>query len=332
MVIISLVSLSPPPPTPPTNTLQIITMLWNSLSYIITYYGLGSHLSTVPLPSLIIWAKIYYVALCSYLVVSFSVKASLLTFLMRIFPHPHLQKVAKALFGFLAAFTISNEFLLAFQCRPVRVMYDITILPKDKKCWSADTLFSVMLFQGILMFVTDIVIMALPMPLLWRLKLPLRQRLQIVVLFGLGALACVASLVRFSTLAFTKDETDFTYSSAKSLIWMCIEFNASLLAGSLPSLRLVPGFRALFGSSRDKSAGYTGPSEGKGDTPMRVLKPRDPHGGMGLSTFGQTEIVGSQERIIGVKEDGESSSSIGGGEKGERLEVERVGGEGRERK
>ncbi|KAI5778019.1 hypothetical protein EDC01DRAFT_719575 [Geopyxis carbonaria] len=284
----------------------IMTLLFSALGLTISQYGVGQHLWNVEPADLVIWLKVYYTALCTYLYVALSVKTSLIVFFLRIFPSGPTQRYGKYIIGFLVAFSISGEFALTFQCRPVQAMYDKTIL--DAKCWSNDTLFAVTMSQGVIMFVTDCIILILPMSSLWRLNQPLRKRLQVMILFSLGFVACAASLVRFTTLVYTKDQTDFTYSSAASLVWMNVEFNLGLVAGSLPSLRLLPGVRMLFSSWKGRStkdvSNLQGTGEGHGGAvhvkmaPMRAGKHAD------MVRIETTEN-GSQEHIMDQTVNGE---------------------------
>ncbi|KAL4811646.1 hypothetical protein BDW67DRAFT_171532 [Aspergillus spinulosporus] len=182
---------------------------FSALSYTITYYGLGVHQEDViERGDLVVWLKIYYAALCSYLIVAAAVKLSLVTFIMRIFPQPYVQRVGYGIILFIAAFTISGELTLALQCKPVRAFWDKTIL--TAKCFSSDTLFAITMYQGVLMFICDVVIIVLPMPAIWKLQMTLKKRLLVLFLFSFGFIACVAALVRFSTLVYTKDTTDMT--------------------------------------------------------------------------------------------------------------------------
>ncbi|KAL4737914.1 hypothetical protein BDV11DRAFT_171512 [Aspergillus similis] len=218
---------------------------FSALSYTITYYGLGVHQEDViERGDLVVWLKIYYAALCSYLIVAAAVKLSLVTFIMRIFPQPYVQRVGYGIILFIAAFTISGELTLALQCKPVRAFWDKTIL--TAKCFSSDTLFAITMYQGVLMFICDVVIIVLPMPAIWKLQMAIKKRLLVLFLFSFGFIACVAALVRFSTLVYTKDTTDMTYSSALSLIWMEVEFNLGLLTGSLSSIRQLFKINSIF--------------------------------------------------------------------------------------
>ncbi|EAU29288.1 predicted protein [Aspergillus terreus NIH2624] len=279
---------------------------FSALAYTITYYGLGRHTWDVPNVHLVTWLKIYYAALCSYLVVAFAVKVSLVTFIMRVFPQDYVRKGGLALIGFMTLFTISGELALAFQCKPIRAFWDKTITTAT--CFSTDTMFGITMYQGVVMFVCDVIIVGLPILPIWGLQMPVKRRLSVVFLFSFGILASAAALVRFSTLAYTKDSVDITYSASTSLIWMEIEFNIGLLAGSLSSVRQLFKIRSIF-SSHERS---TGPDSklASGNYELRKKAPWKDRGIMKTSELHTRvdELVRpeSQERIVPIYGQGDS--------------------------
>ncbi|KAL7659140.1 hypothetical protein ACMYSQ_002080 [Aspergillus niger] len=181
---------------------------FSTLAFTITYYGLGKKTKDVPDADLLVWWKIYYAALCSYLLVAASVKTSLTVFIMRLFPTRSISIAGKSILGFIAVFTLAGTLALAFQCRPVRAGFDKTI--PDAKCYSVNTSFAILMAQGVIMFVMDLAILALPLRRVWQLQMPRGRRVLVLGLFCLGFTACIAALVRFSTLAYARDETDYT--------------------------------------------------------------------------------------------------------------------------
>lgn len=88
--------------------------------------------------------------------------------------------------------------------------------------------------------------------------------------YGLGFVACIAALVRFTTLVYTKHSTNltcmlFTLSwlvksaandfladqGATSLIWMNVEYSLGLISGSISSLRVLFRIKSIFSNKDD---------------------------------------------------------------------------------
>ncbi|RAH39822.1 uncharacterized protein BO95DRAFT_377114 [Aspergillus brunneoviolaceus CBS 621.78] len=243
--------------------------LFSALAYTITYYGLGEPLQNVSADQLVVFLTLEYASQCAYLVIAAAVKASLLLFIMRLFPTRFVHLVGRCLLGVIAAFTLSGTLALVFQCRPVQAAYDKTLT--HATCYTPETSYAILMMQGVVMFVLDVIILILPMRPIWQLQMPMKKRLLVIGLLCIGFTACVAALVRFSTLKFANDTTNFTCkchtlpssektanvsdSASMSLIWMEIEFNLGLMSGSLSSLRKLWGLRSLISKSQDSRHG-----------------------------------------------------------------------------
>ncbi|KAJ5929058.1 hypothetical protein N7454_006906 [Penicillium verhagenii] len=180
----------------------------------------------------------------------------------------------------------------------------------DAKCYSQFKLYQITLYQAVLIFVADVVILIAPMVILSRLNMPTRKILALMAIFGTGIIACIAPIVRFSTLDYLRyGTTDLTYESAPSLYWMAIEFNMGLVAGSLSSLRPLPFFRR-FGSSANShnKASSAGISH-----ELHNRKISNPRGSVKKNSFGMTTTIladtmnESQEQIVSMSR-GEFSS------------------------
>jgi len=136
--------------------------------------------------------------------------------------------------------------------------------------------------------------------------------------------ACIASLVRFSTLAYTKDEKDYTCkfqtlssssfysltmpdSAAASLIWMNLEFNLGLVAGSISSLRPLFNIQAFWSTQNDSSNRTPGRVSQHGTSKKGYeLQSRDNWRGKGIMRTNEITTViedgvsktSSRERIV----------------------------------
>ncbi|KXG52200.1 uncharacterized protein PGRI_084840 [Penicillium griseofulvum] len=281
----------------------VFTQTFNGLGIAIVYYGEGVHFSNVSPEYRAMWLKLYYVAMCLYLYTSLAVKISLLVFLRRIFVKPWMNLLTMGLIVFQVLFSVSGSFVLAFQCDPPRAAFDMTV--KNPTCYSQYKLFQITLYQAVIIFVCDIIILIAPMVILCRLQMPTRKIVALIAIFGSGIIACISPVVRFSTLDYLRNgTTDLTYDSASSLYWMAIEFNLGLVAGSLSSLRPLPLFRR-FGSmtlSRHK-ASTSDESHELGN--VNASHPRSPWKNrmtIGVETsILQDSVNDSQERIIHAK-------------------------------
>ncbi|KAK4183398.1 hypothetical protein QBC35DRAFT_114423 [Podospora australis] len=87
--------------------------------------------------------------------------------------------------------------------------------------------------------VSDLVVMALPMPVLSSLKLPRRQKYALVGVFALGFFVCIVSVIRLTALidVVKKQAVDATYTSANMIYWTSVEVNAAISCACIMTLK-----------------------------------------------------------------------------------------------
>lgn len=85
----------------------------------------------------------------------------------------------------------------------------------------------------------DLVIMALPMPILSTLKLPRRQKYALVGVFALGFFVCIISILRLIALVDITDATaaDASYTTADLIYWTAAEINAAIVCACAMTLK-----------------------------------------------------------------------------------------------
>lgn len=138
------------------------------------------------------------------------------------------------------------------------------------KCFSGDTFDAIGLFNGstsslfirdvyflpntnspiVVNISTDFILALAPVPLIWKLQMPLRTRITLVAILSLGIFAAVAGIIRqLSSSQFGVPEPYIydTYS-----IWNFIELDMGIIAASLPALK------PLFSWFKDTARGLTG--------------------------------------------------------------------------
>ena len=112
---------------------------------------------------------------------------------------------------------------------------------------------------------TDFAIVLMVPPVIFNLKLPLRQRLALTCIFGLGVIVCAASIFRMTTLSSSAYGADITAGSLVSTTWTTIESGLGVVCTNLPMLRtpLQQFFPHLFPSR----TGTDRPSSRRGSRP-----------------------------------------------------------------
>lgn len=112
-------------------------------------------------------------------------KISLLLFYHRIFSITVMKRIAETGIIICISWTLAFTFITIFQCHPVQYYWEETTFQAAPRCISPITLIEA---QVVTDLVIDFLILVLPIPIIWNLKLPIKQRLSIVGIFLLGLL------------------------------------------------------------------------------------------------------------------------------------------------
>jgi len=91
--------------------------------------------------------------------------------------------------------------------------------------------------NAIYSILTDFIIVLMVPPVIFKLKLPMRQKLALTCIFGLGVIVCAASISRLTTLYSSAYGEDPTAGSLISSVWTTIEAGLGVICANLPMLR-----------------------------------------------------------------------------------------------
>ncbi|KAJ5917760.1 hypothetical protein N7454_010135 [Penicillium verhagenii] len=81
---------------------------------------------------------------------------------------------------------------------------------------------------------SDVVILVLPMPALYKLQLPPHQKIGIMVVFGVGIFVIATSSARLYELSTMLNGRDFTKTNAEAAVWSSLEANVSIICACMP--------------------------------------------------------------------------------------------------
>lgn len=163
-------------------------------------------------------------------------KASILVLYMRIFDVRAFRIRAKILLVVVTAWTISFFFASLFQCYPITPLIEPFY---GKKCVNAIPLWYVGSSTDILL---DCLILALPIPMVLKLQLPQKQKIGVICMLLLGALATASSVARLVVYVqvgniLAVHFNDETYYTSPVFIWSVIELALGVISACLPTLR-----------------------------------------------------------------------------------------------
>jgi len=204
-------------------------------------YGLGKHIWVNPASNTIPYLQSFYSSILVYNAALVGVKISILFQYRRIFAGTRMQRATLIALFILGAWGIALVTSLAMICLPIQALWDPNV---HGQCMPFLPAFFA---PAVINMVTDFGIFILPLPAIKSLQLPLRQKIMLFCIFGLGFFTCIISIVRLSTLDAAATTADPTWDNTEAALWSYLELTIAILAACLPTLRplmlkIVPKF------------------------------------------------------------------------------------------
>ncbi|KAF1969850.1 hypothetical protein BU23DRAFT_475610 [Bimuria novae-zelandiae CBS 107.79] len=227
----------------------ILGVTLTSLGASMCLYGLGYHLWDLRPEWQEPYYKIgFYFSLVYPLCVGLT-KMSICQTYLRIFPSQTSHKFSHSMTAFVAAYMLTCVILLFTQCRPLEGYWR-----KDVEIHCVN-MHENMIAIGAINTLTDFIVYLWPAQYLWRIQLPLKQRMGLVFVFTCGLVVCIAGVSRLVYLNRYFTNIDLLWDAAATTSVAIVEVNIGIVCGCLPCVkpllsRLLP---SMFNSHRRTS-------------------------------------------------------------------------------
>ncbi|KAK2767209.1 archaeal flagellin n-terminal-like domain-containing protein [Colletotrichum kahawae] len=249
-------------------------------------------------------------------------KLAMLAFYFKLIPKT-MPLLRKALYGVSAltlTFAVTTCFLDTFWCGPnVSVNWNL-----NGTCSTFDSK-DVFRIDWVLNFISDLLIFAIPFPLLHGLQLSRRYIIGLIATFSTGIITIGASVGRFATVESIKAWTNVYVLSMT-------EVSAAILVVSLPALKSLLHRRGLstskYGTAQSGSAGLGYSKHPTANTHFKLSSGRDPYmattrvaaenesgSEVELNTLKRSDVIYKSERVSVTyqrREDGEGDEAKAG--------------------
>jgi fucose permease len=178
-------------------------------------------------------------------------KTSILIFYLRL--SKNTQRVLRlASYAVLAIVNVAGTvltFINIFQCQPVDAAFN------SQKYGQAQCipLLTEFICSAPVNIVTDLAILALPLPVLTSMRLPSRQKTILIFTFALGIFVTVVDVIRIFYLqqaiinvstgassdpnSIFGDSSEFSWNASLSLMWSAVEVNVGITCACIPTLK-----------------------------------------------------------------------------------------------
>ncbi|PYH30830.1 integral membrane family protein [Aspergillus neoniger CBS 115656] len=182
------------------------------------------------------------------------VKISIGLFLLRFAPRRGYKIFIWVVMVVMLLYTIICFLTLMFECKDIRSIWEENV---KSQCFTSSQLLKLSYINTALNILTDLIFAILPAIMLRHLQVNRRVKASLVCILGLGIFACAAAIVKLSVLPNYGRTGDLLWDYSTLTIWVVVESNMGIIAGSLPTLK--PLFKQFLGTygSQTKTRRYT---------------------------------------------------------------------------
>ena len=144
---------------------------------------MGTHSWEMPLDKFILFLRALYQLPILYNPVQCGAKLALLLLYRRLAPQMWYQATVWIVGFIVVGSSVAIMFAAIFACSPVRSAWDLTIT--DGHCIDRPALYQA---TAILGAVTDLLVLAVPIPIVVTLRVPLKHKIALIAAFSIGGM------------------------------------------------------------------------------------------------------------------------------------------------
>ncbi|KAF1814613.1 hypothetical protein P152DRAFT_456888 [Eremomyces bilateralis CBS 781.70] len=208
----------------------------------------GLHVSQLELKEIMMILKLSFMISPLWVWTVAMVKISILFMLLRIKQTPKWKWGVGGLIILITLTTIAIMVTQLVQCNPISANWNPML--QQTNCWTPERVLHVNYGVSSLFVLTDFICALLPLAFIWKINRPLREKVVLALLLGLGLIAGVCGVVKLAMLRLVLNSHDPTFDSADLSIWAFAEMFVGIIAACIPCLKslMEKAYRALGGS------------------------------------------------------------------------------------
>ncbi|EGP85013.1 uncharacterized protein MYCGRDRAFT_74768 [Zymoseptoria tritici IPO323] len=206
----------------------------SALGIVLVNTGLGSSIWTISFENITNILHIYYFEGTMYLTGLSFIRISMLLTYLRIFPGAVFRQMAFISIGLNVVCAVVFFLLSTFQCVPVSYSWHRWDGEHEGHCYNINLQIRVAAIVNILL---DVAAVVLPLPQLWKMKLNTPKTLLVFLMFAIGLLVPIVSVIRLQTLLQFGNAMNVTYVYARVGYWSSAEQHLAVLCACMPAIR-----------------------------------------------------------------------------------------------
>ncbi|KAF3001844.1 hypothetical protein E8E13_004195 [Curvularia kusanoi] len=235
----------------------ILSLNYTIFSQLSVSYGIGKHLKDIQHKEMLpIGLRYMYMGeVFGLLSVPLS-KTSFCVTLLRLTIIPWQRRLLWFIITTVQLTFYAVAIMMMVQCDPPQKLWDFHL---PGKCWDNRIVIYYSIFVGAYSSLMDFLLALCPWLIIHKLQMESRKKWSLISAMSLGCLAGVACIVKTVYLPLIGTWADVTYNIADVLIWAITESAITIIAASIPFVRLMMKDISTRGDSKSQSTGNKGP-------------------------------------------------------------------------
>ena len=139
--------------------------------------------------------ELFYVGEATYYAAVATTKTSILLLYLKLSPNKSFRNLAYVMMAFVIGTAVGCIIANIFQCIPVQKVWKPEL---EGHCFNPTHLFYA---NAGLDMLQDLIIYLMPIDMLWKLKLPVKQRIGLIFIFIVGGFVVITGAIRVESLA-----------------------------------------------------------------------------------------------------------------------------------
>ncbi|KAI6821863.1 hypothetical protein KC340_g12663 [Hortaea werneckii] len=256
------------------------------------HHGTGQHAWNIQPPEeLPVGLKFWWLCEPFFVISNMAIKASIGIMLLRLCVNRTHTIVIWTVLVITQLYSLFFFFIFLFQCLPSAYFWT-QYTGGEGSCMNTNIVVGVFYGYSAITCAGDWTFSILPVFLVWNLQMGRKEKISVVMILAVGALASIATVARIPYVHTLRDKADFLYATTEVALWSCVETALGITAACAATLR--PLFRQMmpwvgFASSRNRSHGLTSQSHGDNSRRLR-RRGRDPYGRTPSANNGENEF------------------------------------------
>ncbi|KAJ5095079.1 hypothetical protein N7532_007370 [Penicillium argentinense] len=195
------------------------------------HWGMGKHIWATTLQKVVEMKRILFAWIFVYIFELFVIKVSILMFYRRIFGMNSMIWTCLA----LSTAWVTGSMIALLACPdPIPYFWNQTVDPLGGRF--RYNFYNYYIGNAAGNVVSDVFILLVPFPIVWRLKMRVTQKLMVSGVLLLGVFVCAASIIRLHYVHYL-NSPDLTWVMSDVYVWSAVEPCLGIICGSLPAMQ-----------------------------------------------------------------------------------------------